>query len=123
MLDGHTQPWRAHSTDPAPCRHTSALPERPHFAASHLPLLPLTPTLACLCLQADYDAGSGTCVKDTFICATLVGQKRVLPAAEGETEQVGGRALPVAVAAAGAPSYRWSLHTPQQHCQPSWLSL
>jgi hypothetical protein len=38
--------------------------------------------------QAEYDAGSGTCVKETFICATLVGTKRVLPPAEGEAEQV-----------------------------------
>lgn len=35
-------------------------------------------------MQAEYEPGTGTCVKDTFICATLVGTKRVLPAAEGE---------------------------------------
>ncbi|EFN58333.1 hypothetical protein CHLNCDRAFT_30168 [Chlorella variabilis] len=40
-----------------------------------------------LALVAEYDAGSGTCVKDKFICATLVGSKRVLPAGEGEAEQ------------------------------------
>lgn len=27
-------------------------------------------------------------MRDTFVCATLVGEKRVLPAAEGESEQV-----------------------------------
>ena len=44
-------------------------------------------------LQAEYDAGSGTCVRSTFICATLVGTKRVLPAAEGEAGQVRSCAL------------------------------
>ncbi|KAI3428349.1 hypothetical protein D9Q98_006729 [Chlorella vulgaris] len=40
-----------------------------------------------LALSAEYDAGTGTCVKDTFICATLVGIKRVLPAGQAEAEQ------------------------------------
>lgn len=40
-----------------------------------------------LALAAEYDAGSGTCVRDTFICATLVGVKRVLSAGEGEAVQ------------------------------------
>lgn len=30
-------------------------------------------------LQADYEAGSGTFVKDAFICASLVGIKRIVP--------------------------------------------
>ncbi|KAI7837467.1 hypothetical protein COHA_008725 [Chlorella ohadii] len=38
-------------------------------------------------LASEYDAGAGTVVRDTFVCATLVGEKRVLPAAEGESEQ------------------------------------
>lgn len=47
------------------------------------------PPTAALALssQAEYDAGTGTCVKDTFICATLVGIKRVLPAGQAEAEQ------------------------------------
>ena len=32
-------------------------------------------------MQAEYDAGSGTFVKDTFICASLVGVKHVVPPA------------------------------------------
>ncbi|KAL4427920.1 hypothetical protein ABPG75_002009 [Micractinium tetrahymenae] len=40
-----------------------------------------------LALAAEYDAGSGTCVRDSFICATLVGVKRVLPAGEGKAVQ------------------------------------
>lgn len=73
-------------TLPPPCTITLP-PELPLAAAA----LSTARSLLPACPQADYDAGSGTCVKDTFICATLVGQKRVLPAAEGETDQVGGR--------------------------------
>ena len=52
---------------------------------AHRPCRP--PSRLCS-LQSEYDAGAGTCVRDTFVCATLVGEKRVLPAAEGESEQV-----------------------------------
>lgn len=52
---------------------------------------PCRPPSRLWSLQSEYDAGTGTCVRDTFVCATLVGEKRVLPAAEGESEQVRGR--------------------------------
>ena len=32
-------------------------------------------------MQAEYEAGSGTFVKDTFICASLVGFRHVVPPA------------------------------------------
>ena len=66
------------SPQPCPCRQRCrSCCRRRLFRRPHPP-----------CLQAEYDAGSGTCVKDKFICATLVGSKRVLPAGEGEAEQV-----------------------------------
>lgn len=71
---------------PFDCRGSCATRRRslPPFASDRRfrpPLCPLPP-------QSEYDAGAGTCVRATFICATLVGEKRVLPVAEGESEQV-----------------------------------
>ncbi len=65
-------------------------PPPPPLTARRSPRVPASP-LPYL-RQSEYDAGAGTVVRDTFVCATLVGEKRVLPAAEGESEQVGGGA-------------------------------
>ena len=81
-----SQPLTTAQPPPA-CHHSATAAAAASRRSPHSP--PPGPSSACV--QADYDAGSGTCVKDTFICATLVGQKRVLPAAEGEADQVGGR--------------------------------
>ena len=95
MLGGVGRAPHSPNLHTASIRPLPTLPPRTITLPPELPLaaaaLSTARSLLPACPQADYDAGSGTCVKDIIIFATLVGQKRVLPAAEGETDQVGGR--------------------------------
>ena len=80
---------------PFECRSSAVARRRRSLPTAALQRLLSGPPSPARCAQSEYDAGAGTCVRDAFICATLVGEKRVLPAAEGESEQVRRRSSSV----------------------------